>query len=91
MRRQFTAQEITAAIRPRSCAYAARSSDGVWAFYAIEGVCFIKEKAEACALMRWCDDSESLMLDMLELTGKIVCIPISTPHGVLAITKRLVS
>lgn len=91
MRKPYSAHEITCAIRPGEGVYVGKGHDGVWVMYAATGVCFIKEKIDACALMRWCSEGESHALDILELSGKIVCIPMSTPDGVCAISKRLVS
>lgn len=89
MSRQITTREITSAIRPHDDIYVGRTADGIWALYAIKGICFIKERVEACELVRWCNNSESDLLDILELSGKIACIPMSTPDGVCAITHRL--
>lgn len=91
MRTVFTADEITSAIRRGPNCYAAKGAYGIWGFYAISQLCFIKEKAETPILMRWCDDGENERLDIMERLGIIVCISISTPDGVYAITKKLVS
>lgn len=89
MRRQLSSHEITRAIRPHEDMYVGRTGEGLWAVYAMKGVCFIKERMDACELVRWCSDAESDFLDVLELSGRIACIPMCGPSGVIGITHRL--
>jgi hypothetical protein len=91
MKRQFSAHEITTAIRRGADLYAAKDTHGDWGMYEVRRVCFIKEKASVPNLIRYCSDVEVERLNTMERFGLITCIPVSTSSGIFAITKRLVS
>lgn len=89
MSRRLTTSQITSVIRPHDDIYVGRTADGIWALYAVKNICLVEGRIGACALVRWCSESESDLLDILELSGKIACIPMQGPNGVYAITQRL--